>query len=410
MEKKRFLLIIMTLIYIAFGLVTSVIGVIIDKFQIQYNVSLQVAAFLPFAFYLAYGLFSIPFGLQADNISVKSVLFTGMILLTIGCIFLYLSSNYVVIIGMIFLIGIGVTALQTAGNPFIRELDTQSKYTANLTIVVGIGGLGYAFSPLLVPIIQAAGFTWNTVYLIFGMISLILLLLLMTVKFPEVTVLEEEKIQTQTISKLLKNKILLTYVLGIFLYVGGEVGTSSYIVLFLSKMHNISSNYTLWSIDSFWYSVFPSVTALIVALFWLFQAFGRFIMGWLMKYYRPKPIFIIHSAGTCISLLFAIFGSKEVSLVVFVLVGYFTSVSFTSIFSGAIQSFDKYQGTISGILCTAIVGGALLGFLVGFLGDKINLRVGMMLNFAAFFYVFLLSVFGKGNVNGEPLKWLRVQL
>jgi MFS transporter, FHS family, L-fucose permease len=402
-NKKIYLLAVITLIYIAFGLVTSVIGVIIDKFQVQYSVSLQIAAFLPFSFYLAYGLFSIPFGIQMDRISVKSVFFIGMVLLTAGCLLLYLTHNYVVIIAMIFVIGVGVTALQTAGNPFIRELDTPEKYTANLTLVIGVGGLGYAFSPLLVPIIQSAGFSWNTVYLIFGIISLILLIMLLPAKFPNVSILEEEKIQTKTISLLLKNRLLLSYVIGIFLYVGGEVGTSSYIVLFLDKIHHIGSNYSIWSSNSFWHTTFPSVTALIVALFWLFQALGRLIMSWLMKYFRPKPIFIIHSAGTCIALLFAIYGSKEVSPIAFVLTGYFTSVLFTSIFSGAIQSFDKYQGTISGILCTAIVGGALLGFLVGFIGDKINLRIGMMLNFIAFFYIFLLSVFGKGNINGEPL-------
>jgi MFS transporter, FHS family, L-fucose permease len=403
-NKKLYLLLVITLIYIMFGLVTSVIGVIIDKFQVQYNVSLQVAAFLPFSFYLAYGLFSIPFGLQMDKVSVKSVLFTGMILLTAGCFFLYLTHNYIVIIAMIFLIGIGVTALQTAGNPFIRELDKIEKYTANLTIIIGIGGLGYAFSPLLVPIIQSAGFSWNTVYLIFGIVSVLLLFMLMLVKFPDAKILEEEKIQTKTISLLLKDKIIITYVLGIFLYVGGEVGTSSYIVLFLSKVHHIGSSDSLWNNSSFWYTIFPSVTALIVALFWLFQAIGRLIMGWLMKFFRPKSIFIIHSAGTCIALLFAVFGSKEISLFSFVLVGYFTSVSFTSVFSGAIQSFNKYQGTISGILCTAIVGGALLGFLVGYIGDQVSLKVGMLLNFVAFFYIFLLSVYGKGNVNGEPLK------
>jgi FHS family L-fucose permease-like MFS transporter len=400
-DKKKVLLTIMMLIYIAFGLVTSVIGVIIDKFQLEYNVSLQIAAFLPFAFYIAYGLFSIPFGLQMDKISAKSVLFTGLILLTAGCLILFSSNNYKVIIAMIFLIGIGVTALQTAGNPFIRELDTPAKYSANLTIIIGIGGLGYAFSPLIVPVIQGAHFSWNLVYLIFGIFSLILLLLLTLIKFPGVNVTEEEKIQTSTIPSLLKNKIIITYTLGIFLYVGGEVGTSSYIVLFLSKIHKIAADYSLWNKDSFWYLIFPSLSALIVGLFWLFQAFGRLIMGWLMKYFRPKTIFVTHSAGTCIALLFAVFGSKQESLIAFVLVGYFTSVSFTSIFSGAIQSFNKYQGTISGILCTAIAGGALLGYLVGFIGGSINLKAGMMLNFAAFFYVFILAVFGRGNVNGD---------
>jgi MFS transporter, FHS family, L-fucose permease len=399
-KKYTLLLFLISLIYVAFGLVTSVIGVIIDKFQTQYHVSLQVAAFLPFAFYLAYGLFSIPFGLLMDKISARLVLFIGMILLTLGCFLLYLCNNYIVVILMIFFIGIGVTAIQTAGNPFIRELDAPKRYTANLTIIIGIGALGYAFSPILVPIFQDHGFSWRIVYLLFGIINLVLLGALTFVKFPAVKILDEEKIELHTITFLLKNPIIITYALGILLYVAAEVGTSSYIIIFLSKVHHVEANCSFWQTNSFWRTAFPSIGALIVALFWLFQALGRLVMGFLMKFYRPRTIFIVHSAGTCIAVLIAIFAPKIISLAMFALVGYFTSVLFTSIFSGAIQSFDKYHGTISGILCTAVVGGGLGGLLVGFIGDISDLRTAMIFNVLAFLYVFGLSVFGKGNVNG----------
>ena len=85
--SSRYLLTITMAIYVAFGLVTAVIGVIIDKFQAQYNVPLQIAALLPFAFYLSYGLFSIPFGVQMDRVGAKAVLIIGMILMSAGCLF-----------------------------------------------------------------------------------------------------------------------------------------------------------------------------------------------------------------------------------------------------------------------------------------------------------------------------------
>jgi FHS family L-fucose permease-like MFS transporter len=78
--------------------------------------------------------------------------------------------------------------------------------------------------------------------------------------------------------------------------------------------------------------------------------------------------------------------------------GYFTSVLFTSIFSATIQSFDKYHGAISGILCTAVAGGAVVGFLVGAAGDLTGMRAAMLINFLAFLYVFGISVFGKGKL------------
>ena len=399
LKSRRFLLIITIAIYVAFGLVTSVIGVIIDKFQVQYNVPLHVAALLPFAFYLSYGLFSVPFGVQMDRIGARTVLVLGMVLMTLGCFLLYLSNNYILVIAMIFLAGIGVTAIQAAGNPFIRELDTPARYTANLTIIIGIGALGYAFSPLLVPFIESKGLPWSLVYLIFSIISLLLLLLLLTANIPKVKLLDEEKINLAAISSLLKEPVIIIYTLAIFFYVGAEVGTSSYIVIFMEKVHNYGNSVSLWDKGTFMYLAFPSASALVVGLFWLFQALGRLFIGQLMKIFSARSIFIIHSAGSCIAIFIAIFSPAKIALIAFVLTGYFTCASFTSIFSAAIQSFDKYHGAISGILCTAIVGGAVIGFLIGAIGNSLGMRAAMMVNFLAFLYVFAVAVFGKAKLD-----------
>lgn len=400
--RNRYLLIITILMYIAFGLVTSVIGVVIDKFQSEYNLPLQIAALLPFAFYLSYGLFSIPFGIAMDRISARFVLLLGMALMTLGSFLFYLSDNYLIVILMIFTIGVGVTAIQTAGNPFIRELDAPSRYTANLTAVIGIGALGYAFSPLLVPIVQSYGFSWNSVYLIFGCINAVLFVLLYLAKFPEVHLLEEEKIKIAQVRSLLRNPIIITYSLGTFLYVGAEVGTSSYILIFMSKVHGVGNHESFWQPGSLWYSAFPSKSALVVGLFWLLQALGRLVIAPMMKHVGEKNIFIFHSFGTIVMLVLAILGSEDISLVAFALVGYFTCASFTSIFSATINSFDSNHGTISGILGTSIVGGAFWGWLVGAVGSFSNMKWAMMINLVAFTYVFALAVWGKGKLDVQP--------
>jgi MFS transporter, FHS family, L-fucose permease len=398
-RKNIFLLVVTILLYVSFGLLTSVIGVIIDKFQVDYNVSLTIAALLPFAFFLSYGFTSIPFGIAMDKYGAKSILLLGTVLMSAGSFLFYASNNYIIIILVIFLVGVGVTAIQTAGNPFIRELDTPDRYTANLTIVIGIGALGYAFSPLLVPLIQSNGFSWKTVYLLFGIINAVLLVLLALSKFPEVKLNDEEKINYSKIGALLKNQIIITYGLGIFLYVGAEVGVSSYIITYMSKIHGISNSQSFWNEGSFMYSVFPSKTALVVALFWLFQALGRLIISPLMKYISERKIFIFHSLCTILALIVAITGNANTALIAFALVGYFTCASFTSIFSAAINSFKENHGTISGIMGTAIAGGAFIGWLVGFTGQHLNMRWGMAINVLAFSYVFVLAFRGKGRLD-----------
>jgi FHS family L-fucose permease-like MFS transporter len=374
-KKKYCLLICVTaLLYISFGLLTSVIGVIIDRFQAEYNVSLTIAALLPLAFFLSYGLTSIPFGISMDKYGAKSILLTGTILMTLGSFLCYISHNYIIVILAIFIVGVGVTAIQTAGNPLIRELDTPDKYTANLTMIIGIGSLGYAFSPLLVPFIQSSGFSWKSVYLLFGIINAIILVFLALSKFPVVRLVEEEKINFSKIRTLLKSPIILTYGLGIFLYVGAEVGVSSYIITYMNKIHHVTNSQSFWNEGSIIYSIFPSKAALVIALFWLFQALGRLIISPLMKYISERKIFIFHSLGTVLALVVAIMGNENTALVAFALVGYFTCASFTSIFSAAINSFGENHGTISGILGTAIVGGAIVGWLVGFVGQLSTMK------------------------------------
>ncbi len=400
-KRNNYLLFVTVLLYVSFGLLTSVIGVIIDKFQADYDVSLSVAALLPFAFFMAYGLTSIPFGIMMDKYGAKFVLVLGTVLMTLGSFLLYLGNNYIIVILMIFIVGIGVTAIQIAGNPFVRELDEPGRYTSNLTVIIGIGALGYAFSPVLVPMIQNSGFSWNTVYLIFGVINAVILLLLLFAKFPEVKLEEEEKIDAAKIMDLIKHPIIISYALGIFLYVGAEVGVSSYILTYMNKIHGVSNDQSFWEKGTLLYTAFPSKAALVVGLFWLLQALGRLIISPMMKYVGERKIFIIHSLGTIIALIVAMMGSTNTALVAFALVGYFTCASFTAIFSATINSFKENHGTISGILGTAIVGGAVVGWLVGAVGEKWGMNSGMMINVLAFAYVAWLAIGGKGKLDIE---------
>lgn len=183
------------------------------------------------------------------------------------------------------------------------------------------------------------------------------------------------------------------------MYVGAEVGTSSYILIFMNKIHGVGYHESFWSAGTLWNAAFPSVAALVLALFWLLQAIGRLIIAPMMEHVGEKKIFVFHAFGTVVFLVVAILGSTSVSLIAFALVGYFTCASFTSIFSAAINSFSTNHGTISGILNTAIVGGAFGGWLVGAVGGLTNMKWGMLVNLIAFLYVFELAVWGTGTLD-----------
>ena len=396
-KRQTMLLGITALIYVVFGLLTSVIGVAIDRFQAQYGVSLGVAALLPLAFFLAYGLTSIPFGLLTDRFGAKSVLLLGTALMGTGSALCSLSAAAWAVIVSVFLIGTGVTAVQIAGNPFVRELDQPSRYTSNLTLIIGIGALGYALSPLIVPVLQANNLSWTTIYLLLAVVNAVIFVVVAFAHFPKTTTNADERLNLGRFFHLCRNPLVLVYALGIFLYVGGEVGVSSYIITFMNNVHHLSNDQSFWPAPTFMHQLFPSKTALIVALFWLLQAVGRLVASALMRRVSERAVFIVHSALTVVALVVAMMGSEGVALVSFALVGYFTCVSFTAIFSAVINSFNHDHGMLSGILGTAIVGGAFIGWLVGVVGNAHGMVWGMAVNVVAFAYVMAVAVWGKGK-------------
>ena len=395
-KRQTMLLGITALIYVVFGLLTSVIGVAIDRFQAQYGVSLGVAALLPLAFFLAYGLTSIPFGLLTDRFGAKSVLLLGTALMGTGSALCYLSAAAWAVIVSVFLIGTGVTAVQIAGNPFVRELDQPSRYTSNLTLIIGIGALGYALSPLIVPVLQANNLSWTTIYLLLAVVNAVIFVVVAFAHFPKTTTNADERLNLGRLFHLCRNPLVLVYALGIFLYVGGEVGVSSYIITFMNNVHHLSNDQSFWPEPTFIHQLLPSKTALIVALFWLLQAVGRLVASALMRKVSERAVFIVHSALTVVALVVAMMGSEGVALVSFALVGYFTCVSFTALFSAVINSFNHDHGMLSGILGTAIVGGAFIGWLVGAVGNAYGMVWGMAVNVVAFAYVMAVAVWGKG--------------
>src|SRR5512140_229881 len=116
------LLWVMFLSYFTFGMITNVLGVIIPEVIKQYQLSMFAAGFLAFCFFLAYGVCSIPTGLAMDRFGAKPLVLLGVVLMGIGCFTVAVAHSYPVVLAMIFCVGVGVTVMQTAGNPLVQHL------------------------------------------------------------------------------------------------------------------------------------------------------------------------------------------------------------------------------------------------------------------------------------------------
>jgi fucose permease len=382
--------------YFTFGSVLNVVGVVIPILIRQYQLSLFAGGLLAFAFFISFGVFSIPAGLIADRIGSKPVVVGGVILMGIGCGVIPLTSGYIAITICAFVVGSGVAFLQTAGNPLIGLLDRRENYHRNLTLTIGFCGIGAFVGPFCLSALLAHGQPWQRLYAGYAVICGLLALSFLLKKFPSVAVSGSERIRVKEILRLLGHPISITYFFAVFFYVGAEVGTASWIVKFFQQVHHLAGE--SGGGQSLVISSFPTLPALTVSLFWGLQGVGRLTSAPGLKKLGPRWMLRVYALGAIVSLLIAAFSPwVMVSAAGFVGCGFFTSVLITLLFSGAIQTFKQSQGAISGLLVTASIGGAIIPPLVGLIGDHFGLRLAMLLPVLAFGYVFAVSILGNAS-------------
>jgi fucose permease len=396
-DRPSPLLWVLFLAYFTFGMITNILGVVIPEVIKDYQLSLFAAGILAFAFFLAYGLFSIPTGLLMDRLGPRPLVLLGVALMGLGCLVVSWARNYPLIVAMIFAVGVGVTVLQTAGNPLIQHLDRTENYHRNLTLTIGFCGIGAFLGPFILAFVRGTGRPWQTLYLFFAGLSGLLLVLLFLSRFPASGKAPTER-AAPSYGALLLHPIVITYCLGIFCYVGAEVGTASWIVKFFERVHGTSADVVNLEGTSFFHKVLPTLPALVVALFWGLQGVGRLVSGAVLNRFGSRRILRAYSFLALVCLLLATLApGKELSAAAFIACGFFTSVLFTLVFSGTINSFAENQGAISGLLCTACVGGAFIPPIVGLVGDHFGLRMAMLVPAVCFSYVFGLAMFGRAK-------------
>jgi len=392
--RRPGLLLLMFCSYFMFGMVMNVLGVVIPLVITQYRVSLFVGGLLAFAFYIAIGLLSVPAGILADRFGSRRVVLIGIGLMTASCAGIAWIHLFPVMALLTFGIGAGVAFLQTAGNPLIILLDVPEHYHRNLSLTIGFCGVGAFIGPFILSYVQGSGHPWQFTYAIFAALCGFLFLALTLMSFPRTgEVMQQFKLSS--VGELLTHPIVITYSLGIFFYVGAEVGTASWIVKFFEQVHGIgqqstSSAHTLARFA-------PSLPALTVALFWGLQGLGRLVSSYGIQKLGGKRVLRSYSILAMGCLLLAIYGPVSVVAWAFAACGFFTSVLFTLLFSGAVQSFTWSQSTISGILCASSIGGAFVPPLVGLVAEHAGMQTAMLIPAACFLIVVTIAFAGKAR-------------
>jgi fucose permease len=381
--------------YFTFGL-TGVVGVITPDIIAEFHLSRFAMGLIGTSTFLAVALFAMPSGLLADRLGARRVILAGVGLMALGCFMLWRSHNYPLVLAMVFAIGTGVTMLQTSGSPMIQQLDAPENYHRNLTFAVACCTFAAFLAIFLMAYLRGTGHPWQTYYLLFGVVCVVVVGFLSLSKFPA-RATNAEGIHLEQIGKLLRDPILITYGLGIYLYSMAEIGIYFWIPKFFEDVHGVPAAISNASATTFMGRVFPSLPAFVYALFLGMTGVGRVLGGSVLKRFGTVRVLRCCAVMTMVSLLVVTFGSMKLTVVGFAACGLFISVVYPLLYTGTMNSFDKYQGTISGLLCTSYIAAGCVPPLQGWLADHIGMRVAMMVPVVCLTYVIGLVMFGRAK-------------
>jgi len=410
MRRSNFIVLLILVIWFVISFVTNILGPLMPTIIENYRLSLTMAAFLPFSFFLAYGVFSIPAGMMIEKLGEKlSMLFAFGLTFT-GSILFALFPVYEMALSSLFIIGAGMAMLQVIINPLMREAGGEENfafYSVMAQLVFGSAsfisphvftylvreltnydGQGNFFIHSLSRLIPES-LPWSSLYWIFAFVFIGMLLIIGLVKLPAVELKEDEKTgAVQTYIDLLKKRHVVLFFLGTMAYVGTEQGIANWMSKFLNFYHGIDPQ---------------GQGAAAISWFWGLMALGCLTGLVLLKLMDAKKILKIFTLLTMISLLMALFGPAEISLFAFPATGFLISMMWGIIFSLALNSEKMHHGSFSGILCSGIFGGALVPLIIGWLGDHIGLRMAMLFLFVTLGYILSIAFWAKPIINNKTV-------
>ncbi|MCP4181369.1 MAG: sugar MFS transporter [bacterium] len=409
MKRNYMIVWLIMVIFFVISFLTNIIGPLLPQAKVDFHLTLAQAGVLPFAFFIAYAV-SIPAGYLIEKTSEKTVMIIACVICAFGSLLFGFMPTYPVFITSLFIMGAGVAFLQTAMWPLLRTAGGEENYSFNSVLTQIFFGAASFISPLVysyivvnLPIrpdsnaflltlskLVSKDMSWASMYWIFGVVSILLVILIAVIKFPKVELKEDEKVEGfKTVLHLLGNKTVIIFFFGIFAYVGTEQGLSDWLSKFLSTYHGFDPN---------------TIGAQTIAVFWALQSVGSILGILLLKLYDVKKVLAVFLILQLISLSFALFGPAYVSLVSFTICGFLTSLMYGSVFSLGLNSLDKHHGSFSGIMCTGIIGGAVMPFLIGLLGDVTSLRTGMFLIYLTILFMLYIAITAKPLVNNKTVK------
>ena len=425
-KKKNYrnAFIFLTSLFFLWGFITVLVDSLIPRIRDLFTLTYFQAGLVQFAFFGAYFVLSIPAGFMLSKIGYKKGIVLGLITMAVGCALFYPAASYrtfSIFLLAYFILAGGITILQVAANPYVAVLGSEEGASSRLNLSQAFNSLGTSIAPILgasfilsdkvkskdeiASLGQAAKDTYlsaeaaavQSPFIIITLFIIALAVIFIRVKLPKML----STAPKNGYLMLLKNKSLMLGAFGIFIYVGAEVSIGSYLVNYFydmkltsvikesSMLSSISSTLlgkSLSGVDDY------GILGSFVTFYWSGAMIGRFIGSYLTNIIKPARVLSFFAIGALALVFMSAQTTGLTSMVSILAVGLFNSIMFPTIFSLSLEGLDDLKPQASGILCTMIVGGAIIPPMYGYLTDLYGFKWAFSLLIICYLYIYF---FGK---------------
>jgi MFS transporter, FHS family, L-fucose permease len=380
---------ILTTLFFMWGSLTSLNDVLIPYVQHVFKIRLAASMLIQTAFFSAYFIFSIPASKIIDWIGYKKAIVVGLLTMVAACLAFYPAAripSFPFFLAALIILATGITILQVAANPYVAILGKPQTASSRLNLTQAFNSLGTAVFPWigarLILGTTAAAVNLNAsaeanavikLYVYFFATALALLAIGFGVsKLPSISAAQHhlgEKVN----DSVWKHPNLVFGAIGIFVYVGGEVAIGSSIANYLA-LDNIGGFISSANIPdaAIRYRAALAEAAKYISLYWLGAMIGRFIGSALLQKIKPGKLLALAAVMAGLLVTVSVTTNGHVAMWSILAVGLFNSIMFPCIFTMGIAELGPLTGDGSGILNMAIVGGAIIPWMVGKAADLIN--------------------------------------
>jgi FHS family L-fucose permease-like MFS transporter len=401
-------LVVLTSLFFMWGFITALNDILIPHLRSVFTLSYVQAMLIQFCFFAAYLVMSFPAGYVVEKVGYKRGIIIGLVVAGIGCLLFHPAAgmaSYAFFLGALFVLASGITLLQVAANPYVTVLGRPETAPSRLNLTQAFNSLGTTLAPfvgsmliLAVAVKPAADLQRmsageraayaaeqaSSVQVPYVGLAALLFLIAVVIAMSKLPAIEAPERPAEVPTDMpnaayhvhesvWQYRHLVLGALGIFVYVGAEVSIGSFLVNFMAEPEVAGLP--------------EEVAAKYLSLYWGGAMVGRFIGAAVLKRVRAGYLLAFNASMVTLLLVVAMMVAGKVAMWALLLVGLFNSIMFPTLFSLAIEGLGKHTGEGSGVVCMAIVGGAVVPLIMGFFADRIGLLHSFFVPVLCYLYI-----------------------